>query len=63
MLDYLVGWQMREAGKLKGKTNKHLNRLGQRLKLSMSLDISLAMDAYATTHKRAVTNPFLRCWS
>jgi len=34
-----------------------LNRLGQRLKLSMPLDIFLAREAYANTHKRAETNP------
>ncbi len=43
--------------KLKGKINKYLKRVGKRLNLSMSLDISLARDAYANTHKRAGTNP------
>lgn len=43
--------------KLKTKINYYLKRVGQRLNLSMSLDISLARDAYANTLKRANVNP------
>jgi integrase len=43
--------------KLKGIINTHLKRLGKRLDLCMSLDISLARDSYANTLKRAGTNP------
>ena len=34
-----------------------LKKLGLRLGLTLSLDISMARDAYANTHKRAGTNP------
>lgn len=43
--------------KLKVKFNQYLHSLGRSLKLSMSLDISLARDAYANTLKRANVNP------
>ena len=43
--------------KLKGRYNARLKKLGQRLGLTLSLDISMARDAYANTHKRAGTNP------
>ena len=43
--------------KLKGQINTHLKRLGKRLGLCMSLDITLARDSYANTLKRAVNNP------
>jgi uncharacterized protein YktB (UPF0637 family) len=43
--------------KLKSKINKCLNRLGKWLKLSISLDISLARNAHVNTHKRDETNP------
>ena len=43
--------------KLKGRYNTHLKRLGKRLGLSLSLDISMARGAYTNTHKRAGTNP------
>ena len=42
--------------KLKGRYNMRLKKLGQRLGLTLSLDISMARDAYANTHKRAGTN-------
>lgn len=43
--------------KLKGRYNARLKKLGKRLGLTLSLDISMARDAYANTHKRAGTNP------
>ena len=43
--------------KLKGRYNARLKQLGKSLGLSLSLDISMARDAYANTHKRAGTNP------
>jgi len=43
--------------KLKGRYNTRLKQLGKSLGLSLSLDISMARDAYANTHKRAGTNP------
>ena len=36
--------------------NTRLKKLGQRLGLTLSLDKSMARDAYANTHKRAGTN-------
>lgn len=39
--------------KLKSKFNKELRKIGERINLSIPLDISLARDAYANTLKRA----------
>jgi integrase len=57
--NYLDLYLFNRNHKLKGKVNFHLKKLGVRLGLSMSLDISLARDSYANTHKRAGTNPLI----
>ena len=55
--NYTDQYLLERNKKLKGRYNSHLKRLGKRLGLTLSLDISMARDAYANTHKRAGTNP------
>jgi Phage integrase SAM-like domain len=57
--DYTEQYLNNKNHKLKVKVNHYLKKIGKRLRLSMSLDISLARDAYANTHKRAGTNPLV----
>ena len=55
--DYDETYLKNRNKKLKVKINHYLRIVGKRLNLSMSLDISLARDAYANTLKRANVNP------
>jgi len=55
-VNYTPQYLLDRNKKLKGRYNSHLKRLGRRLGLTLSLDISMARDAYANTHKRAGTN-------
>jgi hypothetical protein len=55
-VNYTPQYLLDRNKKLKGRYNSHLKRLGKRLGLTLSLDISMARDAYANTHKRAGTN-------
>ena len=55
-VNYSDQYLLERNKKLKGRYNTRLKKLGQRLGLSLSLDISMARDAYANTHKRAGTN-------
>lgn len=57
MEDYNETYLMNRNKKLKTKINYYLKKVGKRLNLSMSLDISMARDAYANTLKRANVNP------
>jgi hypothetical protein len=54
--NYTEQYLLERNHKLKGRYNLRLKKLGQRLGLTLSLDISMARDAYANTHKRAGTN-------
>ena len=56
-VNYSDQYLLERNKKLKGRYNLRLKKLGQRLGLTLSLDISMARDAYANTHKRAGTNP------
>jgi hypothetical protein len=56
-IDYTDQYLLERNKKLKGRYNTRLKKFGQRLGLSLPLDISMARDAYANTHKRAGTNP------
>ena len=56
-VNYSDQYLLERNHKLKGRYNTRLKQLGKSLGLSLSLDISLARDAYANTHKRAGTNP------
>jgi hypothetical protein len=55
--NYTEQYLLERNKKLKGRYNVRLKNLGKRLGLTLSLDISMARDAYANTHKRAGTNP------
>ena len=55
-VNYTEQYLLERNHKLKGRYNLRLKKLGQRLGLTLSLDISMARDAYANTHKRAGTN-------
>ena len=55
-MNYSDQYLLERNKKLKGRYNLRLKKLGQRLGLTLSLDISMARDAYANTHKRAGTN-------
>ena len=55
-VNYSDQYLLERNKKLKGRYNLRLKKLGQRLGLTLSLDISMARDAYANTHKRAGTN-------
>ena len=54
--NYTDQYLLERNHKLKGRYNTRLKKLGKRLGLTLSLDISMARDAYANTHKRAGTN-------
>jgi hypothetical protein len=56
-VNYTDQYLLERNHKLKGRYNARLKKLGKRLGLTLSLDISMARDAYANTHKRAGTNP------
>ena len=56
-MNYSDQFLLERNKKLKGRYNTRLKKLGKRLGLALSLDISMARDAYANTHKRAGTNP------
>jgi len=56
-VNYTDQYLLERNHKLKGRYNMRLKKLGLRLGLTLSLDISMARDAYANTHKRAGTNP------
>ena len=56
-VNYTEEYLLERTNKLKGRFNIRLKKLGKRLGLTLSLDISMARDAYANTHKRAGTNP------
>lgn len=56
-LNYTEEYLLERNKKLKARYNTRLKKLGKRLGLTLSLDISMARDAYANTHKRAGTNP------
>jgi hypothetical protein len=56
-VNYTDQYLLERNHKLKGRYNTRLKKLGQRLGLTLPLDISMARDAYANTHKRAGTNP------
>jgi len=56
-VNYTDQYLLERNHKLKGRYNARLKKLGQKLGLTLSLDISMARDAYANTHKRAGTNP------
>ncbi len=56
-VNYTDQYLLERNHKLKGRYNARLKNLGKRLGLTLSLDISMARDAYANTHKRAGTNP------
>jgi hypothetical protein len=55
-VNYTEQYLLERNHKLKGRYNTRLKSLGKRLGLTLSLDISMARDAYANTHKRAGTN-------
>lgn len=55
--NYTQEYLLERNKKLKARYNTRLKKLGKRLGLTLSLDISMARDAYANTHKRAGTNP------
>ena len=55
-VNYSDQYLLERNHKLKGRYNARLKKLGKRLGLTLSLDISMARDAYANTHKRAGTN-------
>lgn len=55
--NYTDQYLLERNHKLKGRYNARLKKVGQRLGLTLPLDISMARDAYANTHKRAGTNP------
>ncbi len=54
--DYDETYLMNRNKKLRTKINFYLKKVGKRLNLSRSLDISMARDAYANTLKRADVN-------
>ena len=56
-VNYTEEYLLERNKKLKARYNSRLKKLGKRLGLTLSLDISMARDAYANTHKRAGTNP------
>lgn len=56
-INYTEEYLLERNKKLKARYNTRLKKLGKRLGLTLSLDISMARDAYANTHKRAGTNP------
>jgi hypothetical protein len=58
-VEYTEEYLLERNKKLKARYNGRLKKLGKRLGLTLSLDISMARDAYANTHKRAGTNPLL----
>lgn len=55
-MNYTDQYLLERNHKLKRRYNGQLKKLGKRLGLSLSLDISMARDAYVNTHKRAGTN-------
>ena len=55
--DYEESYLVNRNKKVKAKVNFYLKKVGERLNLSMSLDVSLARDCYANTLKRANVNP------
>jgi integrase len=55
-LDYDEKYLVYRNRKVKAKVNKYLKVIGNKLNLSMSLDVSLARDCYANTLKRSGVN-------
>jgi integrase len=55
-LNYTESYLVNRNRKVKAKVNKYLKVVGNRLNLSMSLDVSLARDCYANTLKRSGVN-------